>query len=100
MNKYPVAYADKDYEGCAQVIVNQLERRADDPIRIMIGDMARRTPTCFHRSKETLALRKWSWKAVDEEGREVRSGVVHDTAEDAVPPTPEDQYFENLAVAE
>jgi hypothetical protein len=77
MTKHPVAYAHENYQHCAHVIVNQLERRENDPIMILVGDCTDNSPTPFHRFKEIMADGHWYWKAVDDDGREVRSGVVH-----------------------
>ena len=80
MPDYPVAYAHDAYRDLAQVIIGQLERRDADPIQVLIGQDAGGAPTCFHRRKEAMSDGSWSWVAVDDAGREVRSGVIHDEA--------------------
>jgi len=80
MAEYPIAYAHDIYRDCAQVIVGQLERRETDPIQVLIGEAVGGTPTCFRRQKAALDGGRWCWSAIDELGREVRSGVIHDDA--------------------
>lgn len=80
MKHYPVAYAHEDIESSACAIVKQLENRDQDPIMILVGEGDQAVPTAFHRRKYTLPDGGWSWEAVDDQGRWVRSGVVHDEA--------------------
>jgi hypothetical protein len=77
MKPYPIASAHREIEGCACAIVTQLEDRDQDPIMILLGDGGA-APTPFHRRRFMLPEGGWAWEAVDDRGRAVRSGVIHD----------------------
>ena len=93
MKPYPIAYAHEEIEGCACTIIKQLEDRDNDPIMILLGE-GESAPTPFHRHKFMLPDGSWEWEAVDDRGRTVRSGVIHDE-----PPISEEETEGELALA-
>ncbi|MBW3623391.1 MAG: hypothetical protein KY468_08275 [Armatimonadetes bacterium] len=95
MKQYPVAYADQEIEGCAPAIITQLESRTHDPIMILLGEGPHAVPTPFHRRKYEDPHGGWCWEAFDDQGRRVRSGVVHE--EDSVEADNEDEEELNAA---
>ena len=96
MRQYPVAQAHREIEECACALIKQLEEREQDPITLLVGDGPQAAPVPFHRTKFHYPDGGWCWEAVDDQGRSVRSGVMHDE-----PPKEacDEAYQEELALS-
>ena len=96
MTHYEASFAHEDLADCAGSVVRQLEQRDNDPIKILVGESEANEPLTFHRQKRFLPGGGWLWMAVDDQGREIHSSILHEDPPEEMDKTPEEEEFLNL----